>query len=137
MPQPATGFPSCGRRADWFPHPPGCCSAGISARRGGIQRVARGHGSVPAPRWMVLKLHHTPLSRRCAMTVRHLFSRVGILTLACAAIAVNFLVYTRPWLLQWGATTTEIERTLPGDEIIPTAASQYTRAVTIQAPADQ
>jgi hypothetical protein len=71
------------------------------------------------------------------MTVRHLLSRVGILTLACAAIAVNFLAYTRPWFLQWGATSAEIARTLPGDEIIPTAASQYTRAVTIDAPADQ
>ena len=71
------------------------------------------------------------------MTVRQLLARVGILTLACAAIGVNFLAYTRPWFLQWGATSREIERALPGDEIVPVAASQYTRAVTIDAPADQ
>ncbi|MGA1437825.1 MAG: hypothetical protein ACO35F_10145, partial [Ilumatobacteraceae bacterium] len=34
----------------------------------------------------------------------------------------------------WGATTSEISRRLPGDELITTPAFSATRAITIEAP---
>jgi hypothetical protein len=45
--------------------------------------------------------------------------------------------FVRPWHLKWGATDEEIERRLPGDDIVPTASSETTRAVTIEAPCDK
>jgi hypothetical protein len=71
------------------------------------------------------------------MALRRTLFRGLILALALAAIGANFVVYTRPWFLRWGATPNELTRVLPGDEIVPNAASQYTRAVTIQASVEQ
>jgi hypothetical protein len=51
-----------------------------------------------------------------------------------AAILSAFLMFVRPWYLRWGATDAEAQRALPGDEIIPHAAGQETRAITIHAP---
>jgi hypothetical protein len=53
----------------------------------------------------------------------------GLAVLAAGALAA------RPWFLRWGATDEEIGKTLPGDDLAPTAASVATRAVTIHAPA--
>ena len=53
-----------------------------------------------------------------------------------AAIFVAFFLFVRPWYLRWGATDDEIRRPLPGDEIIPEATRQETRAITILAPVD-
>jgi hypothetical protein len=58
---------------------------------------------------------------------------MGALTLVFGA----FLVHVRPWYLRWGATDAEIARPLPGDEIIPNAISQQTRAITIAAPVER
>jgi hypothetical protein len=54
-----------------------------------------------------------------------------------AAILSAFLMFVRPWYLRWGATDEETRRALPGDEIIPNAAGQETRAITIRAPAHE
>jgi hypothetical protein len=70
------------------------------------------------------------------MALRRILFRGLIVALALAAIAANYLAYTRPWFLQWGATPDELTRVLPGDEIVANAASQYTRAVTIHAPVE-
>jgi hypothetical protein len=37
----------------------------------------------------------------------------------------------------WGATAAEVQRTLPGDEMLPHPRQAYTRAVTINAPPEQ
>ncbi len=52
-----------------------------------------------------------------------------------AAIAYPLLL--RTWVLHWGATDAEIAATLPGDDLVPGAATadQSTRAITIGAPA--
>jgi hypothetical protein len=42
----------------------------------------------------------------------------------------------RPRLLTWGATVDEASRTLPGDDLVPHALYETTRAVTIAAPAE-
>lgn len=52
-------------------------------------------------------------------------------------LLISFMLCVRPWFLVWGATPEEIHRTLPGDEIIPHAGSQQTRAITIHAPAEK
>ncbi len=44
-----------------------------------------------------------------------------------------FRIY-RHWQLTWGATQAEVERSLPGDDIVPNPSFDATRAVTIQAP---
>ena len=54
------------------------------------------------------------------------------LTLLC----VGFFAFVRPWYLNWGATAEERRMPLPGDDIIPDAQSQQTRAITITALAD-
>jgi hypothetical protein len=53
-----------------------------------------------------------------------------------AALSVAFVTFVRPWYLNWGATDEERGMLLPGDEIIPNARSQQTRAITIRAPAN-
>ena len=55
-------------------------------------------------------------------------------TATLAAILSAFLMFVRPWYLRWGATDAEASRALPGDEIVPDAAGQETRAITIHAP---
>jgi len=51
-----------------------------------------------------------------------------------AALAAYGLAL-RPWFLRWGATDDEVAGPWPGDEITPDAATQATRAITIDAPA--
>jgi hypothetical protein len=53
--------------------------------------------------------------------------------------ALTAWVYTlvlRPWSLRWGATDEEVDRVLPGDELVPHPVWRSTRAVTIAAPAE-
>ena len=69
------------------------------------------------------------------MVIRFL-GRLLVLAVTFAAIVAVFLWFVRPWYLDWGATAAERTRVLPGDEIIPHAASQQTRALTIDAPAE-
>ena len=42
----------------------------------------------------------------------------------------------RPWVLNWGATDTEIAMAMPGDKIIADATFNATRAVTVNASAE-
>jgi hypothetical protein len=62
--------------------------------------------------------------------------RLVSLGLALAALVAVFQLGARPWYLRWGATEQELGSELPGDEIIPDGARQ-TRAITVEAPADQ
>jgi hypothetical protein len=56
------------------------------------------------------------------------------LALAAAGAAWAYLRWGRPRVLNWGATPEEAARALPGDDILPDATLQTTRAVTIAAP---
>lgn len=49
--------------------------------------------------------------------------------------AVHHLV-VRPRLRRWGATEAEARRSLPGDDLLPEATRQTTRAVDVDAPAE-
>lgn len=50
------------------------------------------------------------------------------------ALFALYLVVLHPWLMNWGATSDEQRMSLPGDELNPNPASQFTRAITIEAP---
>ena len=42
----------------------------------------------------------------------------------------------RPWFMHWGATDSEVERDLPGDDLTSNSAWQATRGITIHAPVE-
>jgi hypothetical protein len=58
----------------------------------------------------------------------------GLVKTGAAAVA-SYLLLVRPWHLRWGAADDEVDRSLPGDEIVPHPPVQTTRAITIRAPA--
>lgn len=51
--------------------------------------------------------------------------------------AAAYLLAVRPWQLRWGATDEELDATLPGDDLLPNPDLMATRAITIDALADQ
>ena len=58
----------------------------------------------------------------------------GALAIA-GCIALSPLL--RPWYRKWGASTDEAKASLPGDDLVPVPNLECTRAITIDAPADQ
>ena len=56
---------------------------------------------------------------------------LGMLTVLAA-----YRLWIQPWQHRWGATDAEVRRAMPGDDLLPDAAST-TRAITIAAPAEQ
>jgi hypothetical protein len=59
-------------------------------------------------------------------------SVLGRMTVAAVA-AAGFVAYRR-WHLTWGANADEVAGAMPGDELLPVAQFQATRAITIDAP---
>jgi hypothetical protein len=53
-----------------------------------------------------------------------------------ALVALFCFVY-RPWQLNWGATGDEVNRPMPGDEIVERPTFNATRAVTVDAPPER
>ena len=51
-------------------------------------------------------------------------------------LVLFYMKIIRPWQLRWGATDGEIKRSMPGDEIVDRPSFNATRAVTINAPAE-
>jgi hypothetical protein len=60
--------------------------------------------------------------------------RLMLILLVAGGLLIWF-VY-RPWALSWGATAEEASRPLPGDELVTRPGFSATRAVTIDAAAD-
>jgi hypothetical protein len=52
---------------------------------------------------------------------------------AAAVGATVYARYVRPWQLTWGATSQEVSRSLPGDELVGRPTFNATRAITIGA----
>jgi hypothetical protein len=67
-----------------------------------------------------------------------LFGWRGLATgmLGAVAVLVSYRLLVRPWQHRWGATDEEVRRPMPGDDLIPGAAST-TRAITVAAPPEQ
>jgi hypothetical protein len=65
---------------------------------------------------------------------------LGALVISGAALlvlATIFYTVYRPWQLTWGSTDEEVERAMPGDELIQAPYFNATRAVTIEARPEQ
>jgi hypothetical protein len=60
---------------------------------------------------------------------------IGMLLVVALVVAV-FAMLSR-WAPTWGATEADVARTLPGDELIPRAPSDWTHAMTIDAPPEK
>lgn len=67
----------------------------------------------------------------------HLPSVLARIALALAVALIAFLGIYRPLSLRWGATDAEVAQAMPGDDLNPNPVFDATRAVTIDAPADQ
>ncbi len=57
--------------------------------------------------------------------------------IAGLAAAAGYCLAVRRWMPDWGASEAEAGAPLPGDEEVPDPAGQTTRAVTVNAPADE
>jgi hypothetical protein len=54
-----------------------------------------------------------------------------------AAFPWVYAFFIRPWHLRWGATDEEVDKPLPGDELVPEPAIKSTRAITVNAPVEE
>ena len=61
---------------------------------------------------------------------------LAIAAVGTAAVLGLYRLWVQPWQHRWGATDEEVGRAMPGDDLIPDAAST-TRAISIAAPAEQ
>jgi hypothetical protein len=59
---------------------------------------------------------------------------LAVLVAIAAAVYHPLLL---PWMMTWGATTEEARMALPGDDLVPQATFQSTRAITIAAPPER
>jgi len=66
---------------------------------------------------------------------RHLRSALIGLGVVAAGLLINEGL--RPFYLRWGASDAEINRAWPGDELVSDRIQKCTRAITINAPAEQ
>ncbi|MBN1306054.1 MAG: hypothetical protein JXA13_16575 [Anaerolineales bacterium] len=57
-----------------------------------------------------------------------------IFILGAGFLLVLYLIWIRPWQLHWGATEEEVQRPMPGDEIVTAPSFDATRGITIEAP---
>lgn len=56
---------------------------------------------------------------------------------AGTVMGIAYVRILRPWHQHWGMTPDELNRSWPGDELVPNACSDATHALTINAPASQ
>lgn len=61
----------------------------------------------------------------------------GALAAAVAAMTTVYFLVVWPWLSRWGAEEEEVETPLPGDDLLPEANLQTTKAIAIQASPEQ
>jgi len=59
----------------------------------------------------------------------------GLATTAAAVAAYRFAL--QPWHQTWGATNAEVEKSLPGDGLVPNPSYTTTRAITIDASPEE
>ncbi|MGB5814338.1 MAG: hypothetical protein WBI27_03980, partial [Thermoanaerobaculia bacterium] len=54
-----------------------------------------------------------------------------------AAVLAAYVLWARPYQLRWGATDSEVERSIPGDELHGNPSFLATRAITILGTPDE
>jgi len=67
-------------------------------------------------------------------SLQDIFEGVGGAFLILSALLTPFL---RHWRCRWGATDEEVQRTLPGDDLVPNPKWRWTHAITIGAPPER
>lgn len=70
------------------------------------------------------------------MRIASIARTVGSLVALGSAAVAAYVIAVRPRILRWGATDTEVEERLPGDELVLGAKEEATRAITIEAPVE-
>jgi hypothetical protein len=82
--------------------------------------------------WEDRRIHFTTGSNRCynylTMSWKNTREGLGGALLIAAALLTPFL----PYWHRWGTTDDEVNRTLPGDELVPHPRGGYTQAVSIR-----
>ena len=68
---------------------------------------------------------------------RSLGSKTVSVAIATGAALAVYLLYVRPRHIRWGATDEEVERPMPGDEVVERPNFVATRAVTIEATSEE
>jgi len=71
------------------------------------------------------------------MAERSRFSGLIGGALAGAGLVAGYVLAVRPRILTWGATREEVERSLPGDDLVRDAKMVATHAITINRPAHE
>lgn len=65
--------------------------------------------------------------------LRGLLCAVFIIVCATGVSVVVYLLWLRPWHLRWGATDEELERAMPGDELVTNPDLAATRGLAVDA----
>ena len=60
---------------------------------------------------------------------------IGLLVLGFLAFGLIYAFVIRPWHLNMGSTKDEVQRSLPGDELVAEPKFVWNQAITINAPA--
>ena len=68
---------------------------------------------------------------RTAINRHPVFTKSSALLAVLILVMAAYVLFCRPYQLQWGATAIEIARFMPGDEINPNPSFRATRAITI------
>ena len=71
------------------------------------------------------------------MSTHAVITRVLMLASIFLLALVVYLSLIRPWQLRWGATDEEVNRSLPGDEVLETPEFDATRAITVRASPEE
>lgn len=71
------------------------------------------------------------------MSARSTLRRAGLFVALPSAALAGWAAFVRPWMRRWGATAEELDRPMPGDELIPNPRYRSTRAITIRARPDE
>lgn len=75
--------------------------------------------------------------RMDGMTENGILARMLALFALLAAVLTAYLLWARPYQLRWGATDSEVKRSIPGDELHGNPTFPATRAITIEGTPDE
>jgi hypothetical protein len=68
--------------------------------------------------------------------VKKILKQIGFLA-GLAVLVVIVTIALMPWMDRWGATDDEIAASFSGDELLPSPAVTYTRAITVNATPEE
>ena len=69
--------------------------------------------------------------------IKSILALVAAVAALILAVIYAYRKLVRPWHVRWGASDEEVERAMPGDELVANANVQTTRALNIAAPPER